>query len=244
VAQDIQFAGDAPRTGRVGCDLVTSVHLVTEDRTGGGLAAVIHQAASYKRERSGKPPLRFSRKPSTVNGNAELLKQCEKYDLFRFKYSPRYTHVFYIIDARNAWDLPQLAVQAPQPPYEQSLPTFIEGTRRSMARIARGIRSDQEWEKIRDGFHAHVLVWERESLILPVADRLGLGESVLAVYSARRAAESVEERFRNLGRGRGYNKAIDGPEYLQRIAHSEELRSIVLDANPSLCAIVEELTLL
>lgn len=228
----------------MGCNPVISVHLVTEDRTGGGLAAVIRQAASHKRERSGKPLLQFSRRPSTVNGNAELLKQCEKYDLFRFKYSPRYAHVFYIIDARNAWDLPQLAVQAPQQPYGQSLPAFIEGTRRSMARIARGARPDQEWEKIRDGFHAHVLVWERESLILPVADRLGLGEPVQDVYSARRAAESVEERFRNLGRGRGYNKAIDGPEFLQRIAYSEELRTIVLEANPSLSTIVEELVLL
>ncbi len=225
----------------MGCNSVTSVHLVTEDRTGGGLAAVVQQAASHERERSGKAPLQFSRRPSTVNGNAELLKQCEKYEFFRFKYSPRYAHVFYVIDARNAWDLPQLAVQAPQPPYEQSLPVFIEGTRKSMARIARGARSDQEWEKIRDGFHAHVLVWERESLILPVADRLGLGGPVQDVYSARRAAEAVEERFRSLRRGRGYNKAIDGPEYLQRIAYSEELRSIVLEANPSLCAMVEEL---
>lgn len=188
--------------------------------------------------------MQFSRKPSTVNGNAELLKQCEKYELFRFKYSPRYSHVFYIIDARNAWDLPQLAVEAPEPPYGKNLPVFIESTRRSMARIARGARSDQEWEKIRDGFHAHVLVWERESLILSVADRLDLGEPVVDVYSARKAAESVKERFSNLGRGRGYNKAIDGPEYLQRIANSEELRAIVLEANPSLCAIVNDLALL
>lgn len=223
---------------------MTSVHLVTEDRTGGGLAIVIRQAASHKRRQRGRPPLQFSRRPSTVNGNAELLKQCEKYELFRFKYSPRYSHVFYVIDARNAWDLPQLGVQAPLPPYKQNLPAFIAGTRKGMARIARGAKSEQQWEEIRDGFHAHVLVWERESLILSVADRLGLGEPVEEIYDERRAAESVDARFRKLGKRRGYDKAIDGPEYLQRIAYSEELCAVVLETNPSLSAIVEELVTL
>ena len=220
---------------------MTSVHLVTEDRTGGGLAAVLREAAAHKRRQSGRARLEFSRKPSTVNGNAELLRQCEKYDLFRFEYSPRYEHVFYVIDARNAWDLSRLGVQAPQPPYDQSLPAFIAGIREKMVEIARGSRTEQQWEPIRSGFHAHVLVWERESLILAVAGQLGLGESVRDIYNERRAAESVGVRFRNLGNRRKYDKAIDGPEYLQLIAESEELRAIVLETNPSLRAIVEEL---
>jgi hypothetical protein len=223
---------------------VTSVHLVTEDRTGGGLAVVLQAAATHKRRQSGRERLQFSRKPSTVNGNAELLKQCEKYDLFRFKYSPEYDHVFYVIDARNAWDLPQLGVQAPNPPYDQSMPGFMASICKRMAEIARGRRTDQQWADIQSGFHAHVLVWERESLILPVADRLGLGEAVKDIYIERRAAESVGVLFRSRGQRRKYDKAIDGPDYLQRIAESEELRAIVLESNPSLRAIVEELALL
>lgn len=217
-----------------------NVHLVTEDRTGGGLAAVLCAAAAHQRRLRGKAPLRFLR-PSTVNGNGELLKQCEKYELFRFNYSPRCDHVFYIIDARNAWDLRQLGVQAPSPPYEQSLPTFIGTIREKMAGIARGSRAEQQWANIRGGFHAHVLVWERESLILPVADRLDLGKADRDVYNARRAAESVDALFRGLGKRRKYDKAVDGPEYLQRIANDEFLRAIVLETNPSLHAIVEEL---
>ncbi|WP_152621966.1 hypothetical protein [Archangium violaceum] len=100
---------------------MTRVHLVTEDRTGGGLAAVLHAEAEHQRRLCGKARLQFSR-PSTVNGNAELLKQCEKYELFRFNYSPRCDHVFYVIDARNAWDLPQLGVQAPPPPLRAEFP--------------------------------------------------------------------------------------------------------------------------
>lgn len=219
---------------------MTRVHLVTEDRTGGGLAAVLRAEAEHQRRLCGKARLQFSR-PSTVNGNAELLKQCEKYELFRFNYSPRCDHVFYVIDARNAWDLPQLGVQAPPPPYEQSFPSFIDTIRGRMAVIARGPRTEQQWAEIHDGFHAHVLVWERESLILPVADRLGLGKAVMDVYSARRAAEAVGDLFRGLGKRRKYDKAIDGPEFLQRIADDVQLRAIVLESNPSLRSIVEEM---
>ncbi|HYO58490.1 hypothetical protein [Archangium sp.] len=220
---------------------MTRVHLVTEDRTGGGLAAVLCAEAEHQRKLCGKARLQFSAKPSTVNGNAELLKQCEKYELFRFNYSPRCDHVFYVIDARNAWDLPQLKVQAPSPPYEQSLPAFIHTICGRLAEIARGSRTEQQWAAISSGFHAHVLVWERESLILPVADRLGLGNAVMEVYTARRAAESVGDLFRGLGKRRKYDKAIDGPEYLQRIADDVQLRAIVLESNPSLRTIVDEL---
>ncbi len=72
--------------------LVTHVHLVTEYRTGGGLAAVLQAEAEHQRrrsgkerkgkerkgkerkgkERKGKARFQFSRKPSSVNGNAEL----------------------------------------------------------------------------------------------------------------------------------------------------------------------------
>ncbi|KFA93612.1 hypothetical protein Q664_07535 [Archangium violaceum Cb vi76] len=127
------------------------------------------------------------------------------------------------------------------PPYEQNFPSFIDIIRSRMAGIARGSRTEQQWAGIHEGFHAHVLVWERESLILPVADRLGLGKAVMDVYSARRAAEAVGELFRGLGKRRKYDKAIDGPEFLQRIADDIQLRTIVIESNPSLRSIVEEL---
>lgn len=217
---------------------MTSVHLLTEDKTGGGLAAVIRSAASQQRQQLGKAPLHFSGRPSKLNGNAELLKHCGMYESYRFR-SPRYDHVFYVIDARNVWDL--LGLKAPQPPYSQSLPAFVSTIRGKMAALACGQRTEQQWAEIERGFHAHVLVWERESLILPVADRLGLGEAVLDVYAERQAAEVVDVRFRGPGRRKKYDKAIDGPELLGRIARDREMLSIVLTSNPSLRAIVEDL---
>ncbi|MCY1073069.1 hypothetical protein [Archangium lansingense] len=219
---------------------MTSVHIITEDKTGGGLEAIIRAEVQRQRHSAGKTPLQFSKARGTVNGNAQLLEQCRKYELFRFNYAPRIEHVFYVIDARNAWDLPQLEVQAPRVPYEQSLPSFISTIQGSMAVLARGTRTPQEWEKIRSGFHPHVLVWERESLILPVTDQLGMGEPTMDVYAERRAAEAITERFRRV-RNRKYAKSIDGPEYLTRIAQDERLRATVLASNASLRAIVDEL---
>jgi hypothetical protein len=112
-----------------------------------------------------------------------------------------------------------------------------------MTRLAQGTRQDLEWKNIRAGFHAHVLVWERESLILPVADRLGLGASVSDVYAIRGAAEVVKEGFRRV-KTRGYSKALDGREYLQRIAQDEALRATVLSSNASLRGMVEDLVAL
>ncbi|WP_160174358.1 hypothetical protein [Archangium violaceum] len=68
-----------------------------------------------------------------------------------------------------------------------------------------------------------------------------MGKAVMDVYSARRAAEAVGELFRGLGKRRKYDKAIDGPEFLQRIADDIQLRTIVIESNPSLRSIVEEL---
>lgn len=219
---------------------MTRVKLVTEDKTGGGLVKVVTAMVKHLRNQQGRVPLHLS--DGTVNGNAELLKQCAKYENFRFNYRPPLDHVFYVIDARNAWDLPQLKVQAPQAPFTQSLPSFISAVREEMEALARGSRSEVQWQKIRAGFHAHVLVWERESLLLPVVDRLGLGEAVADVYERRRAFEVISEMFRRGNRERKkYDKAVDGPLYLQRIAEDEQMRNIVLASNPSLQAIVDDL---
>jgi hypothetical protein len=228
----------------VGPDAVTSVHIITEDKTGGGLEAIIKQEVAHQRGLKALEPLEFSKLRGTVNGNAELLKQCAKYELFRFRYTPRFDHVFYVIDARNAWKLQQLGVAAPQQPYENSLPPFCDAIRKKLELLAKAERTDEQWQHIRSGFHAHVLVWERESLILPVADQLGLGPAVADVYADRGATESVVHRFEQTGRKRAYNKATDGKQFLDRIAWNEGLRTTVVSTNHSLQAIVDELVAL
>lgn len=223
---------------------MTSIHIITEDKTGGGLEAIIKAEVAHQRMLKELEALEFSKVRGTVNGNAELLKQCEKYELFRFRYPKRFDHVLYVIDARNAWDLDQLGVQAPQPPYDKSLPPYCDAIRKKMESIAKAGRTDEQWQHIRSGFHAHVLVWERESLILPVADQFGLGQAVAEVYAERRAAESVSHRFKQIGKNRAYSKATDGKQFLDRIAYTEGLRMAVVGSNPSLQAIVDELVAL
>jgi hypothetical protein len=222
---------------------VIRVHLITEDRTGGGLDDVIRACAQARRAQEGKEPLWFPRFKGNVDGASQLLKECEKYELFRYHYNPRFDHVFYMLDARNAWRLPQLAVSAPTPPLEESLPGFIQRVKDGMVGLARGSRSAETWAGLARGFHPHVLVWERESLILPVADRLGLGEAVPDVYGNRQAAELVDEKFRPVRRLK-YSKATHGTELLGRIARDPLLRATVLDSNPSLRDIIEELVAL
>ncbi|WP_309888429.1 hypothetical protein [Archangium sp.] len=223
---------------------MTSVHIITEDKTGGGLEAIIKAEVAHQRMLKDLEPLEFSKVRGTVNGNAELLKQCEKYELFRFRYPKRFDHVLYVIDARNAWKLKQLGVAAPQQPYENSLPPFCDAIREKLELLAKAERTDEQWQPIRSGFHAHVLVWERESLILPVADQLGLGPAVADVYADRGAAESVTHRFEQTGKKRAYSKATDGKQFLDRIAYTEGLRTTVVGSNPSLQAIVDELVAL
>jgi len=223
---------------------VTRVHIITEDKTGGGLEDIIKQEVAHQRRLKTLEPLEFSKLRGTVNGNAELLKQCAKYELFRFRYTPRFDHVFYVIDARNAWDLEQLGVEAPQPPYKTSLPPFCDTIRKKLESLAKVGQTDEQWQRIRNGFHAHVLVWERESLILPVADQLDLGQSIADVYAERKASDIVKHRFEQTGKQRAYSKATDGKQFLDRIAWNEGLRTTVVSSNPSLQAIVDELVAL
>lgn len=219
---------------------MTSVLIITEDKTGGGLEAVLRAEAQQRRQSRGRTPLHFLQR-FTVNGNAQLLEQCRKYENLRFNYKPRIDHVFCVIDARNAWNLPQLGVQAPREPYDQALPPFIASIQESMRTLARGGKPEEQWpSRLRDGFHPHVLVWERETLILPVTDRLGLGEPLPDVCARRDAADIVKVRFGQV-KTRGYAKSTDGREYLGRIAQEEPLRSIVFESNRYLRDIVEDL---
>ncbi|MCP3140606.1 DUF4276 family protein [Pyxidicoccus xibeiensis] len=216
------------------------VNLVTEDRTGGGLSEVVQTCVQALRAQAGRERLWFPPQRATVDGAAQLLKECEKYELYRFNYAPRFHHVFFVLDARNVWRLPQLGVQAPEPPLERSLPKLIEGVKAGMELIARGRKPSEEWARSSEGFHPHVLVWERESLILPACDVLGLGEPVKDVYSVRQAAEAVSERLR-ANEKRKYDKAIHGPRLLGQIARNADLRAVVLASNPSLKSLVDEM---
>ena len=217
---------------------MTWVNILCEDRTGNGLARVIESAVQARRANDKKPSLQI--RSGTVAGNTQLLMQCEKYEFLRYRSRPRHDHIFYVIDAYRIWDL-KPAIIEPPPPNQKDDGAYLErltaAVCTAMTQRARGTRSENEWQSIADGFHPHVLVWERETLMLPVSDALGLGEPPRDPRAERHPARWVKQRFQ----GRSYQKAIHGPQLLERIASSPDLRGRVLDATPSLAAIVDEL---
>src|SRR5690606_20462719 len=128
------------------------------------------------------------------------------------------------------------------PQQNEDMDAYLEAltacARAEMTRRAQGTASEESWQEISGGFHAHVLVWEQESLILPVSEELGLGPPHPEPREVRHAVRWVTERHEKHC-GRQYEKAVDGPELLERIARSRELRGRVLARIPSLAAIVE-----
>lgn len=224
---------------------MTWVNVLCEDRTGGGLAAVLQSASNRRRAAEGKARLKFAR-PGTVLNNYKLIEKCAGYELLRFHSSPRYDHVYYVVDAKNLWHIGLLGLLPPQP---QESPTAFwvraqEAARVAMMSRARGDRrSDEEWEKIASGFHPYVLMWERESLILPVSDALRLGDPAADPDDVRGADGWVEKRFKERLKQK-YNKAIDGMRLLKQIADSAELTDRVLSANASLGEIVSSMVAL
>jgi hypothetical protein len=222
---------------------VIRVHLITEDRTGGGLDEVVRNCVQAQRAQQGQEPLWFPRFKGNVDGASQLLKECAKYELYRFHYPSRFDHVFCVLDARNAWRLSHLGVQAPEPPLSKTLPSFLEGVKKGMATAAQAHHPQHAWESISEGFHPHVLVWERESLVLPVMDKLNLGAPLHDVYEERQAAECLSHRLRQTQR-RKYDKAIHGPQLLGQIARTPALRDAVLASNPSLQQLVSDMVAL
>lgn len=212
------------------------VRILTEDKTGGGLEAIIKAAVNRARSATGREPLAIDPSKGFVTSNSDLLKKCQGYKLFRF--SQRYDHVVYVMDARNCWKLCRVA--EPHPPHsENSLTNPINQAREYMQALAKS--GTERWSELQDGFHAHVLVWERESLMLPVGDRLGLGACHEQPYAEMQAFEWVRGQFRDVRRDRGYAKSTHGRELLKQIAESEPLLERVLSSNPSLAAIVSDL---
>ena len=212
--------------------------MLCEDRTGGGLAAVLQSASNRLRVAEGKSRLAFA-PPGTVLNNHKLIEKCVGYELLRFRSQPRFDHVYYVVDAKQLWDVSVLGLVSPQP--KESPPEFLARARKAayseMASRARGARDDVQWAEISGGFHPCVLMWERESMILPVADALGLGEPEPSSDDVRGADGWVDRRFRQHLKGK-YNKATDGIRLLKRIAESSELTERVLAANASLREIV------
>jgi hypothetical protein len=224
---------------------MTRVKLLCEDRTGSGLFQVIQMATKAARLAEGKVPLEFprSRDLGTIAGNTKLLEQCAKYTYYRFQTRPRWDHVVYVIDAYRLWDVSAVGIQAPLQNEDMGtyLPKLMAKARAEMERRARDPQQDDAWLRIADNFHAHVLVWERESLMLPVSAELGLGPPPEDLQAVRHAARWVEDRHREHHRGRPYVKSVQGPTMLAQIANSSALRERVLAEVPSLKAIVDSL---
>jgi hypothetical protein len=178
--------------------------------------------------------------PGTVLNNYKLIEKCSGYELLRFRTEPKHDHVYYVVDAKNLWDIPSLGLSQPQ--LNESPSDFwlraCDVVRKAMTARARGDRrSDAEWDRISSGFHPCVLMWERESLVLPVADGLGLGEPEANSDGVRKADGWVADRFKRRLNEK-YSKAVDGKRLLTRIASSSELMERVLNANASLREIV------
>jgi hypothetical protein len=146
------------------------------------------------------------------------------------------------MDAKQLWDVSVLGLVPPQPSESASefLVRALYATGSAMTSRARGGRDDAQWAEIAAGFHPCVLMWERESLILPVADALGLGDPEPSSDDVRGADGWVGRRFQQ-HRKEKYNKATDGIRLLKRIAESIELTDRVLRANASLLEIVSSM---
>lgn len=224
---------------------MTRVKMLCEDRTGKGLFRVIEKATQAARSTVGKEPLRFT-PGGTIESNTRLLAQCAKYAWYRFQTNPPCDHVVYVIDALRLWEVPAIGIQAPLPNEDMGayLDTLAARAHAEMTRIARGTDPEDSWLRISDGFHAHVLLWERESLMLPVSDALGLGPPPSDPQSERYAARWVDTRHREHRRGRAYEKSVQGPTLLEHIANDHALRDRVLAHVPSLAAIVDSLVAL
>lgn len=221
------------------------VNVLCEDRTGTGLARVIESAANHRRASQNRAPLWFPPRPGTVLNNQKLLEQCARYERLRFNSKPRFDHVVYVIDAWRVWDLRD--IDHPAPRRNEALDPYLEAltgnVTAAMERRARGQRSDEEWAKISTGSHPHVLVWERESLMLPVSAELGLGPAPEDSQFERHPAKWLEKRHR-AHKGGKYEKAIHGPAYLGAIAGTPMLCERVLAAVPSLRNLVDDLVAL
>lgn len=226
---------------------MTRVKILCEDRTGSGLFQVIAKATNATRLADGKAPLVFprSRDLGTIAGNTKLLEQCAKYAYYRFRSDPPWDHVVYVIDAYHLWKVPAVGIPAPLQNEDMDiyLPRLEARARAAMERRARDSQSDDAWLRIADRFHPHVLVWERESLMLPVSDALGLGPPPPDPRAERHAAGWIEERYRARHRQK-YEKSVQGPTLLEKIANDQALRERVLASVPSLAAIVDSLVLL
>ena len=209
-----------------------------EDKTGTGLGELIRRWVFDGFNSNFHIPSTMGR----VHGANELLRQCEKFQ--NLAGGGKRRHVVYIIDGYAAWDLglAGLSPRVPPEPLESYADKLVTVLKTEMERRASGGRAGEDgWKNIRDAFHAHVLLWERESLLLPVLEHLGFGPSIANSFETPHAAGVVAARFLERDRRSPYSKSVDGPRLLAKIAASAELRMAVLQAVPSFRTIVEDI---
>jgi hypothetical protein len=109
-----------------------------------------------------------------------------------------------------------------------------------MLQLAEHASDAKYWAQFSGTCHCHLLVWERESIVLPVADRLDLGASEGDVFGVMNAAEWLRQRWLT-HRNSGFSKALSTRGLLDTIAQQDELRSVAVACNSSLRAIVDGL---
>ncbi len=220
---------------------MTSVLVICEDKTGSGLHGVIQAAVRRRRSAAGMDPLHFG--PAwRVHGNTQVLKRCEAFDLHLFDLPLAYDHVGFVIDAKEAWGLVKGAPRKLNEDVRTYSSQLCTTVREHMATLAMGSRTPQEWKKLAPRFHPYVLVWERESLILPVTEHFDLGEPPSDPLLIQGAAANLDERFRERrGLNAKYGKGIHGKQFLGEIARRDDLLDRVLSAIPSLREIVDDI---
>lgn len=214
------------------------VRILYEDKTGGGLHDVIAKEVARRRADRNVPRLDISH--DHCDGNTDVIRRLKAFTALRDKF----THVFHIIDVKGSWRLLDLKLPPPPQTFDvDEVRRYARQVRDAMRRLARECCADR-WDLHAAGFHAHALVWERESLVLPVADKLDLGPPEPQPYLERNAAGWIEARYKAKSRRLAYAKQTDGRRLLGEIANRRELRDIVLASNPSLQEIIDDLVAL
>lgn len=227
-----------------------------EDATVGGLHGLVRDIATERRRTKRRPAFPYFQAYSRKN-NAKLVRDCDTFAKVRFAAPHRADHVFAVIDAYRVEGVVPGVPSAPRPGVpEDEFQQYCDALRSAvtghlMARAMSDVGSNRQKEEA-TRFHPHVLFWERETVVLAGAETLARSHALTfpdemvsraALVRRRNPASAVEQTFREQ-RDETYQKAIDGPDLLGRIAEDRDRWDEVLDRVPSLGAIVEDLVAL
>jgi hypothetical protein len=236
------------------------VVILYEDKTAGGLHHLISRMVEVRRGAQNRD--RFSYfQPLPMKANAKLIEACRTFERMRFFGPHRADHVFAVIDG---YEVENVVPSAPQPPTpgQRKSSTRFEQYCRSLSAAVRSHLSDLALEKMtpeRRGqevlrFHPHVLLWERESVLLAGGDILGSTSglalpadqlSAAGILRTRHPTPLIEAAWaRRFPGDPGYSKADDGPRLFGHLADHQEQWPTLLDRIPCLRDIVDELAVL